>query len=62
MIGWLWRIIIGTFKHELKCQHQWKQQSIISQHSFDRFGNKSKWFIYIDRCTKCGKINQTSTL
>ncbi len=55
MIGWLYRLIVGTFK---QCPHEWetiKQGHVITQ----GIGHTGRW--YDLRCKKCGKIHGIET-
>lgn len=54
MLGWLYRILIGSFK---SCDHNWevyKEHPMIRHRDDDggRYGTH-----YIQKCTNCGKLH-----
>lgn len=58
MLGWIYRVLIGSFKPEEKCIHEYKMLEWVQLHEEGRFhvGN-----CYISRCNKCGDIKHTVT-
>lgn len=58
MLGWLYRIIVGTFFVE-RCKHNWEQIKIISVYDEDypEVGvDLPIKYIYVCKCKHCGEI------
>ena len=55
MLGWLYRILVGSFK---VCPHSWETINEMSVHSTPEGAGRPTAVLYVLRCKNCGEITE----
>lgn len=62
MIGWLWRVIVGRFRAEPRCAHQWEIHATVTLHDDHTSKRLPVGYCYVLRCKLCGDMMQRKVL